>query len=100
MTQLSRNNTSAAAILKCSNQNQEVCTKLTFLYGFFLWKAKSHFIVGALGQNSTGKGNFDYVLDTQNESRVKLVSCHSPSCRLGPLRVVSEEGGMTNTENT
>lgn len=52
MTQLSRNNTSAAAILKCSNQNQEVCTKLTFLYGFFLWKAKSHFIVGVLGQNT------------------------------------------------
>lgn len=56
--------------------------------------------MGVLGQNSTGKGNFDYVLDTQNESRVKLVSCHSPSYRLGPLRVVSEEGGMTNTENT
>lgn len=59
MTQLSRNNTSAAAILKCSNQNQEVCTKLTFLYGFFLWKAKSHFIVGVLGQTrerKRGKG--------------------------------------------
>lgn len=54
------NNISAAAVLKCSSQNQTVRMKLNvFFFTVFLRKTRSHFVVAStLGQNgTTGQGN-------------------------------------------